>query len=220
MRQSRFEVMRVYIPDEESPLECQWVEIGKGIYGGGVEEATVAVDRKSLSRLMKEHATLHLYHFHPLVYFEKCRGEKNCGEISVPMSSAQLSGDGLMSNLRYSMPSPSDIAFMMDVSREFDKHHRGGGKIRHRVVAPYGIVDYSLTAEGKQRLEDDGLEGEKGRYGFDTYVRTRMSYVLSDIDAIVGEDAADMRRVLKRLARRLSNEYLRVLFTPFEDEKH
>lgn len=90
--------------------------------------------------------------------------------------------------------------------------------MRHRVVTPYGIVDYSLTAEGKERLKDDGMEGEKGRYGFDTYIRTRVSYTLSDIEAIVGEDPTDMRKALKRLARRLSNEYLRVIFTPLEDD--
>lgn len=218
MEQSTIEVMHVYIPDQESPHECQWVEIGKGGYGGGVEEATVEVDRKYLSRLMKEHTTLHLYHFHPLVYFEKCRSEMSCGKISVPMSPAQLSEDGLISNFRYSMPSPSDIAFMMDVSREFDKHHHGGGRVRHRVITPYGIVDYSLTTEGKRRLEDDGLEGEKGRYGFDTYIRTRVSYTLSDIDAVAGEEPTDMRKALKRLAGRLSNEYLHVIFTPLEDD--
>lgn len=142
----------------------------------------------------------------------------SCGKTSVPMSPAQLSEDGLISNLRYSMPSPSDIVFMMDVSREFDTHHQGRGRMRHRVVTPYGIVDYSLTAEGKERLKDDGMEGEKGRYGFDTYIRTRVSYTLSDIEAIVGEDPTDMRKALKRLARRLSNEYLRVIFTPLEDD--
>lgn len=219
MQQSQFEVMLVYVPGRESPHECQWIEIGKGGYGGGVGEVTVKVDRKYLSRLMSEHTTLHLYHFHPLLYFKGCQSEMGCGNPSVPRSLERWSKEGVISNLRYSMPSPSDIAFMMDVSREFDTRHHGRGRVRNRVVTPYGIVDYSLTAEGKERLEEDGMEGERGRYGFDTYIKTRVSYVLSDIDALVREDPTDMRKAMKQLVRRLNNEYLRVLFTPFEDEK-
>ncbi|MFQ5847300.1 MAG: hypothetical protein ACE5IQ_06435 [Candidatus Methylomirabilales bacterium] len=216
MRRSHFEVMLVYIPDDGNPGQCQWIEIGRGEYGDRAEDVSVDVDREYLAQLMRDHHRLHLYHYHPLVYFEQCTDDVICKRPTGPTNMRGGFEKALISNVRYSMPSPIDIAFMMDISREFDEYHHGGGKIRNRVVTPYGIVEYSLTEEGKDRLESDGMEGEAGRFGFDTYMKTRISYALSDVGAILEKHPNDMRRALGHVARGLSNEYLRVTYVSFD----
>ncbi|MFQ5917803.1 MAG: hypothetical protein ACE5I0_08345 [Candidatus Binatia bacterium] len=215
MRRSHFEVMLVYIPEGQPPDQCQWIEIGRGGYGVRTEDVIVNVDREYLSRLMTEHVTLHLYHYHPLVYFEQWTDEIICDGPSVSMPTGNVSEKALISNLRYSMPSPIDIAFMVDVSREFDRHGHEGGRIIHRVVTPYGIVEYSLGEEGKRRLEKYGMEGEAGRFGFDTFMKTLVSYALSEIDGIVKKYPNDIKRAMEQLVKSLNNEYLRVIYTPF-----
>lgn len=217
VKSSNFETMWVYIPEAESPTKCQWIEIGQGEYGGDAAAAIVKVKRGYLAKLMAAHTQLHLYHSHPLDYFEQCEDTNSCGEFSVPMTTDKLSEKGLISNLRYSMPSPNDVAFMMEVTREFEEHRADGGKIRNRVVTPYGIVDYSLTEEGKRRLRKVGMEGKEGRWGFDTYIRTRLSYGLTDGDlrSNIHTNPGDITRALEQLAESLSNRYLQLTYTPF-----
>jgi len=215
MRNSKFEVMRVYLPGAGSSDNCEWVDIGHAQYANRAEEAIVKVDREYLSHLMAKHSRLHIYHFHPSAYFTKCTDKITCGGLPVPTTPDKTSEDALISNLRYSMPSPNDIAFMMDISRQFDQHGHVREIMRHRVITPYGIADYSLTKQGMERLKNQGMEGEKGRFGFDTYIKVRISYALLEIGEIIKRNPHDILGTLKELAGKLSNEYVIVTYTPF-----
>ncbi len=214
-RSRPFEVMHVFIPAGTSASACQWIEIGQSASGSGTEEAIIRPDRDYLRSLMRRYHRVHIYHSHPLIYFEKCADSTPCGAFSVPMTTDSVSTQGLVSNLRYAMPSPIDIAFMMDVSREFDQYRHHEGEIRHRVVTPYGIVEYSLTEKGKEALKNTGMEWAQGRYGFDTYIKARVSYALLDIEDLIKGDQKDIQEVLHEVARRMSNEYLHVRYLPF-----
>lgn len=215
VRSHRSEIMWVYIPDGDSPHECQWLEVGRSADDAGAEEAVIAVDRGYLTQLMRTHRRLHIYHSHPLVYFEKCADERRCPDGAIPTTVDEASEKAVIANVRRAMPSPIDIAFMMDVWREFyQQHPHNGGRVQHRVVTPYGIVDYALTEDGKERLSNEGMEQEKGRFGFDTYIMTRVSYALLEVEGLVRGDRSDMRDVLREVAWVLSNEYLRVTYAP------
>lgn len=209
LKSSTFEEMWVFIPDIGSAKKCKWIEIGRDVLSAA-GEATVKVDRTYLSKAMAKHNELHLYHFHPLAYFERC--EANCDELSLPITASQVSEKGLISNLRYSMPSPEDIYFMMDVSWEFDRRRRGDGKIINRVVTPYGIVDYALTDEGKERFEVERSLRTAG-----LYIKLVAANALLDdnIDSIIKKSPNDIKEALKQLIQSLNNRYLRVTYIPF-----
>ncbi len=59
------------------------------------------------------------------------------------------------------------------------------------------------------------MEGEAGRFGFDTFMKTLVSYALSEIDSIVKKYPNDIKRAMEQLVKNLNNEYLRVTYTPF-----
>lgn len=208
MKSERFEELWVFLPKK-----CKWIEIGRHVTSGP-DEATIKVDRTYLAKVMVEHDELHLYHFHPLAYFERCSDKSNCDQLPLPIIAGQISEKGLISNLRYAMPSPEDIYFMMDVSWEFDKRRRGDGTVVNRVVTPYGIVDYALTNEGRERFE---MERSLRTGGL--YIKLVAANALFDenIDSIIKKSPKDVKEALKQLVQSLNTDYLRVTYRPFAE---
>ncbi len=212
MKSSTFEEMWVFIPDAEPSKKCKWIEIGRDAIAAA-HEATVKVDRTFLAKAMVEHNELHLYHFHPLAYFETCGDGIICDELSLPITASQISEKGLLSNLRYGMPSPEDIYFMMDISWEFDQRRGGDAKIVNRVVTPYGVLDYALTEEGRQRFEM-----ERGLRTAGLYIKLVAANALFDdnIHRIVKKNPDSISSVVQQLVQSMNNKNLRVTLIPLE----
>ncbi len=209
LQTARYEEMWVFVPGTR-PAECRWFEIGRDVQESA-EGTTVRVDRTFLSELMLAHEELHLYHFHPLLYFERCPGTAGCGRLGLPRSANQVPTPALISNLRYAMPSPEDIYFMMDVSWEFKHRREGGGRMRHRVITPYGMVEYALTPEGQARYDYDRNQRTGG-----LYIALVAGNALLDeaITEIVAQHPKDVDAALHRLSQTLNNRHLRVTYTP------
>ncbi len=210
LQSSRFEEMWLFIPGADR-TKCKWIEIGRTATSG-TDEATVRVDRTFLVKTMTEHDELHLYHFHPLAHFEKCESSAGCDELLLPSATDKISEQGLISNLRFAMPSPEDIYFMMEVSWEFDQIHRGVGKISNKVITPYGIVEYALTDSGKERFDRERNLRQSG-----LYIKLVAAKTLYDdnIDTIISENSDNIKEALKQLAQNMNSKYLRVTLTPF-----
>jgi len=151
LRDSHYEEMWAFIPHLDNGT---WHEIGRDIIET-VDGMAIRVDRHYLRELMLQYPQIHLYHFHPLSYFERCQPEVPCSDNRLPTRLDQISVSGFIDNVRYAMPSPEDIYFMMDISWEFDRVRNGSGMLRHRVVTPYGTVEYGLTKAGMERYKGD-----------------------------------------------------------------
>jgi hypothetical protein len=215
-----FELLKTALVEEiwahvpgAGPHECKWIEIGRDITTGP-EGTTIRVDRPFLAQLMMEHDELHLYHFHPLAYFERCTNDTDCGPLSLPRRAGQIAAEGLVLNLRYAMPSPEDIYFMMDVSWELNRRRAGRGKILHRVITPYGLVEYALTGEGQERFDNDRNLRTGGLY----IALVAGNTLLDDpISAFIERHPNDVAEALSQLAATLNTRYLRVSFRPFDN---
>lgn len=205
MKRERFEELWIFLPET-----CSWIEIGRHVTSGP-DEATIRVDRTYLAKAMVNHKELHLYHFHPLSYFEKCKNKTKCDQFSLPIAAGQISEQGIISNLRYSMPSAEDVYFMMDVSWEFDQRRGGDGRIVNRVVTPYGVLSYGLTHAGEKKFFEERSLRTGGLY----IKLTAANALLDDrIDAILKKHPNDMRKVFEQLVQSLNNKFLRITYTP------
>lgn len=214
LQSARYEEMWAFAPGPRA-ADCRWYEVGRDIEEN-VEGTSVRIDRPFLAELIFAHDELHLYHFHPLHYFERCPTAARCGKLGLPRSAGQISAAGLTSNLRYAMPSPEDIYFMMDMSWLLKRRRGDSARMRHRVITPYGMVDYALTAEGQER------------YDYDRNLRTGGLYIalvagnaLVDdaINEIVARHPQDVDQALRYLTQTLNSRHLRVIYTPFLGRK-
>lgn len=205
LQHARYEEIWAFIPGDEHE-QPTWYEIGRDVEET-VDGMAIRVDRPFLRKLMREHSDIHLYHFHPLSYFERCAPASDCGYAAVPQRADQVSRRGFIANMRYAMPSPEDIYFMMDMSWEFKRIRGGAGTIRHRVVTPYGVVDYALTPEGQARFDADRNLRTGG-----LYIALVAGNALLDesIAGIVDRVSGEGDRVLTQLSKLLSSRYLRV----------
>ncbi len=205
LKDSRFEEIWAFVPGDQV-TDAVWFEIGRDIEET-VDGMAIRVDRPFLRQIMRKHSHIHLYHFHPLTYFERCPPDMGCGDPAVPRHANQVSRAGFVANMRYAMPSPEDIYFMMDVSWEFNRIRGKDGEIRHRVVTPYGVVEYALTAEGQARFDADRNLRTGG-----LYIALVAGNVLLDetISAIVDNVSDEADLVLKHLIRKMNSRNLRV----------
>lgn len=209
LKTASVEEMWVFVPGKHQH-DCRWIEIGRDIASRS-EGTTIRVDRPYLTDLMVEHDEFHFYHFHPLAYFERCLPKADCDYLGLPRRADQISTEGLVTNLRYAMPSPEDIYFMMDVSWEFKRRGHRQGKIVNRVISPYGIVDYALTPEGEER------------FNYDRNLRTGGLYIAlvagnalldENIEQIISAKPSSMNDALTLLVRSMNSRNLRVTFFP------
>jgi hypothetical protein len=207
LEQSGIEELWAFLPRAGPAGSCQWHEIGRNEQSG-VDEALVDVDWEYLEALMTGNDAVHLYHFHPRVFFDYA----NSSSASGPEDSFQRA---LVTDLRFSMPSPADIHFMMEITSRFHLRHPRGGDIRNRVVTPYGLVDYALTEAGRARYESDKDARTQG-----LYIKYVAASALDDtsIEAIVAGYPNDIAAAMQRLVASLNTKYLRIEFSPFSND--
>lgn len=192
LQHAHFEEMWAFLPGG-----CQWHEIGREEKSGD-DRATLRVDMAYLETLMAENDEVRVYHFHPLKYFE-------CASASCPR------GGRWVTDLVFSMPSASDVHFMMEVTSRFYRKRRDGGTIGHRVVTPYGVVDYGLTARGLAKYDAERDGRSEG-----LYITWVVASALDDerVRQLVEEHPGGIASAIRRLSQTLNTEFLRVVYTP------
>ena len=203
LRQSSIEEMWAFLPRGQPSGSCQWHEVGRDEQSGS-DQANVDVDWEYLEALMKENQAVYLYHFHPLAFFDYAKASPSRrGDESIRRQ--------IIYDLKFSMPSPADIHFMMEITFRFYQRQPPGGDIRNRVVTPYGIVDYALTEAGRVKYESDKDARTQG-----LYIKYVAASALDDgsIEMIVAEEPGDIARSMKRLVATLNTKYLRVTLFP------
>jgi hypothetical protein len=203
LQRSEVEEMWAFLPHD-----CQWHEIGREEKSEAAK-SVVRVDMEYLAGLMARHADIHLVHFHPLRYFE-CAARASCPK-QARAGRAPMPDKRWITDLVYSMPSPSDVLFMMNVTSRFLRNHQPHGTIRHTVVTPYGVVDYGLTADGLARYDSERNGRSQG-----IYIPMVMASALDDdrVEQVVKENPRSIKDAVPRLARSLNTEFLRVEHTP------
>lgn len=209
LKHAAHEEMWAFLPRANGGDDCQWHEIGRQEEAGR-DGAYVRVDMAYLEGLVTNNAEIRLVHFHPLRFFD-CAADPSCPKEAVPEQSG-LVDKRWITDLLFSMPSPSDVHFMMDVSSRFHKHHRGRGRIAHKVITPYGVVDYGLTGEGLAKFEYEMYSRSEGRY-----ITWVVASGLADesIEAVVKEHPNGIAAAVRALARSLNTQFLRVEHRPF-----
>lgn len=213
LKHSDFEEMWAFLPRAHDTLQCQWHEIGRDEKSEG-DSATLRVDMAYLERLMAANTEIHLYHFHPLKYFE-CAANAGCPRVAAP-GQAESFDRRWITDLVFSMPSPSDVHFMMDATSRFHRRHRGRGTIRHKVVTPYGVVDYGLTDEGFAKFDSERNERSGG-----LYITWVVANALADdyVELVIRDDPGSIIAGVRRLAQKLNTAFLRVRHTAFAPEE-
>lgn len=206
MRRSPVEELWVFLAKSGGGDAGLWVEIGGEIRSES-ELSSVGVDWDYLSQLINRFSDINVYHFHPLRYFEGCGSARSCNKFGVPISVTDLSAIGLINNLKYSMPSPGDIHFMMETSWRLVRAHPRYGSMRHRLVTPYGVVDYRLTTPGMACYAENRSTRMEG-----LYIKQLAADALSDenIGALAAAFPDDLVMGVKALAKSMSGDYLRV----------
>jgi hypothetical protein len=208
LRRSGFEEMWAFLPRAHGAQDCQWHEIGREEKSES-DRSYLRVDMGYLVELMAENTEIHLIHFHPLKYFE-CADRGDCPK-QMAAGHTGAADKRWITDLVYSMPSPSDVHFMMDVTSRFFRRHQGQGKIRHSVVTPYGVVDYGLTDKGLAKYDSERNGRSEG-----LYITWVVASALDDdrVTLIVKENPLSIRAAVRRLAQTLNTEFLRVVHTP------
>ena len=206
---SGYEEMWAYLPRAQPLQRCQWHEIGRG-ETSTEHDAYVSVDRAYLEKLMATHKEIAIYHFHPLTYFQ-CAASNDCDHRSVPADGDDTSIKKLISDLRFSMPSPNDIHFMMDTTWQFNQHHARGAWIVHKVVSPYGVASYTLTEDGRMKYGSDKDSRTQG-----LYIKWVAASALADegIEPMVKD--YEIHVAIRHLVQSLNTKYLQVDFSPFK----
>lgn len=208
LRQSDLEEMWAFLPRADGTKACEWHEIGREERSRS-ERADLRVDRRYLMALIAGNSEVHLVHFHPLKYFE-CAAGGDCPKRA-PAAAGAAADKRWITDLVFSMPSPSDVHFMMDITSRFVRHHQGRGTIRHKVVTPYGVVDYGLTAKGLARYDSERSGRTAGMY-----IPMIVASTLDNerIELVVREKPSELQAAVPRLARTLNTEFLRVAHVP------
>ena len=200
------EEMWVYLAGETEAGGCQWIEIG-GENQSVAYKATVRVDHGYLAEIMTFHPDLIIYHFHPRAYFAP-RGDRSRNGFRSAGDPAMAPLTGVSVDvLRFSMPSPEDIYFMMESGWLFERHSPAGGSLKHRVVTPLGVVDYASTEAGRLKYAED-----RGSRWEGVYLKLLAATALTDesLLEVIGRHPDDLDPAFRALAARMSNAYLRI----------
>jgi hypothetical protein len=204
LRGSDFEEMWAFLPRAHGTQNCQWHEIGREEKSER-DSAHMRVDRAYLEELMAKNTEIHLYHVHPRRYFE-CAGHTGCRQDAAAGEVGSFDARWI-TDLVFSMPSPSDVHFMMDVTSRFYRH-QGRGTIKHKVVTPYGVVDYGLTDQGLAKFESERHSRSEG-----LYITWVAASALADdrVELLVKDQPGGIIAAVRKLAQTLNTEYLRVV---------
>ena len=208
LKRSEFEEMWAFLPRANATRGCQWHEIGRE-EKSEADTAYLRVDMGYLESLMAENAEVHLYHFHPLRYFD-CAAHAHCPQ-EAPDGRTGSFDPRWITDLVFSMPSPSDIHFMMDVTSRFFRRNHGHGTIRHKVVTPYGVVDYGLTEKGLAKYDAERHSRSEG-----LYITWVVASALDNdrVEQVAREHPHGITAAVQRLAQTLNTEFLRVVHIP------
>ncbi|MGH6887230.1 MAG: hypothetical protein ACREGK_14280, partial [Geminicoccales bacterium] len=207
LKRADFEEMWAFLPRAHGTRRCQWHELGREETSER-DSATLRVDMAYLQKLMSENAEIHLHHFHPLKYFA-------CASACCPQRASAGQPRSFdrrwITDLVFSMPSPSDVHFMMDVTSRFYRSREGGGTIKHRVVTPYGVVDYGLTQMGLAKFDAERNGRSEG-----LYIAWVVASALDDerVQQLIEEQPGSLVGRIRRLAQTLSTGFLRVVVVP------
>jgi len=210
LRRSDFEEMWAFLPRAHATGDCQWHEIGREEKSEG-DSAYLHVDMAYLEALMAENAEIHVVHFHPLKYFE-CAANAGCPQAAAAGEAGSFDARWI-TDLVFSMPSPSDVHFMMDVTSRFHRRHQGRGLIKHQVVTPYGVVDFGLTASGLAKFDSERFERSGG-----LYITWVMASKLANehVEEVIKGQPGSIMAAVRRLAQTLNTEFLRVVHSTLE----
>lgn len=204
LRRSEYEEMWAFVPRASRAQDCQWHEIGRE-EKADLDNAYLRVDMAYLEALMAGNTEVHVVHFHPMKYFE-CAAQAGCSKVAEAGRAGSLD-QRWITDLVFSMPSPSDVHFMMDVTSRFHARHQGRGAIRHRVVTPYGVVDYGLTDAGLAKFDAEKFGRSEGLYI--TWVMA--SRLANDhVERVIEENPGSLDAAVQTLAQTLNTEFLRV----------
>ena len=212
LKRSDLEEMWAFLPRASGTGGCQWHEIGREEKSDG-DGARLRVDMEYLKTLMAANAELHVYHFHPLKYFE-CASHADCSRATAPGETGSFDRRWI-SDIVFSMPSPSDVHFMMDLTSRFHRRYQPGGTIKHKVVTPYGVVSYGLTEAGLARFEAERFGRSEGLYI--TWVAA--SRLADDhVKQVIQEGPGSIMAAVRRLSQTLNSQYLWVSHGTFAHE--
>jgi hypothetical protein len=202
LQRSEVEEMWAFLPHE-----CEWHEIGRAERSEAAK-SVLRVDMEYLAGLMAASADIHLVHFHPMRYFE-CAARADCPKRA-RAGRAAMPDKRWITDLVYSMPSPSDVLFMMNVTSRYQRKHQPHGSMSHKVVTPYGVIDYGLTAEGLARYDSERNGRSQG-----IYIPMVMASALDDdrVEKVVNENPRSIASAVPQLARSLNTRFLRVEHT-------
>lgn len=205
LKRSDFEEMWAFLPRAHGTQGCQWHEIGRE-EKSEKDSAYLRVDMAYLEALMAENTEIHVVHFHPLKYFE-CAANTGCPQEAAAGATGPVDKQWI-TDLVFSMPSPSDVHFMMDVSSRFNRRHQGRGTIRHMVVTPYGVVDYGLTDKGLAKFDAERHTRSEG-----LYITWVVASGLADdrLELIAKDHPGGIIAAVRKLAQTLNTENLRVV---------
>ena len=202
LRRSELEEMWAFLPRAGGTGDCEWHEIGREEKSDG-DGARLRVDMEYLKTLMAANAELHVYHYHPLKYFE-CASRVDCPGATAPGETGSFDRRWIP-DLVFSMPSPSDVHFMMDLTSRFHRRYQPGGTIKHKVVTPYGVVGYGLTDAGLARFEAEKFGRSEGLY----IAWVAASRLADDhVEGVIKEAPGSIMAAVARLAQTLNTQYL------------
>jgi len=209
LRRADFEEMWAFLPRAHGTNRCQWHEIGREEKAGS-ESAHVRVDMAYLEDLIAANTEIHLVHYHPLRYFE-CAAHPRCPR-EAPARRPRSVDQRWISDVVFSMPSASDVHFMMDVTSRFHRRHHGRGTIRHTVVTPYGVVDYGLTDAGLAKFDSERHSRSEG-----LYITWVAANALADdhVERVVKDHPGSIMAGVRRLAQALNTEFLWIAYSTF-----
>jgi hypothetical protein len=205
LKRSEFEEMWAFLPRANGTQDCQWHEIGREEKSER-DTAYLRVDMAYLEALMAENTEIHVYHFHPLRYFE-CAAHAGCPQGAAAGQTGSIDRRWV-TDLVFSMPSPSDVHFMMDVTSRFFRRHQARGAIKHKVVTPYGVVDYGLTDKGLAKFDSERHSRSEG-----LYITWVVGSALADdhVERVIKDHPGSIIAAVRRLAQTLNTEFLRVV---------
>jgi hypothetical protein len=209
LKHSEFEEMWTFLPRAHGTQDCQWHEIGREEKSER-DRAYLRVDLGYLVELMAENTEIHVYHFHPLRYFD-CAAHADCPQEAAAGGTGSFEKRWI-TDVVFSMPSASDIHFMMDLTSRFYRRHQGRGTIKHKVVTPYGVVDYGLTDEGLAKFDSERHSRSEGLYI--TWVAAN-ALANDHVELVIKDHPGSIIAAVRRLAQTLNTEFLRVVHSTY-----
>jgi hypothetical protein len=171
-----------YLPDRRT-----WIEIGINEVGPQVE-----IDVDYLKRIIASSDRVHLYHFHPAVYFQ-------------PESSGTIA---------LALPSPADVASSVAIAKLHETLNPVAD-VRNFVVSLYGVVEYAPTPLGRLRML---AEETHPRASIERDLLTRAAIWRSDFSVsriLAGAPAAAPSDIIATLCARFTNAFYGMHYLPW-----